>query len=583
MLAVAAVGIVLSLLAYHTVARYEEREHLSLLGRSADLYAGLLRDQFARREAVTGAVAGMYSASSVVNRGSLRNYADLIASDQSGMVALAWLPRTTPPQAGQVADALRAFDPAIAGILAPGGGRIDTTLFDHDLYPVVAVEPAAAGKALMGLDAASVYGLGAVLRRAAADQRVAASGPLALTAPGAASEVVLVAPVHGDRSALRGYIATVFRLDAVARAAFAPYPTGLFHVHLLDPAAPDAAGPVLTVAASDAEAPEAAVPAGAPRRTVTWGGRPWVLAFTPTAAALPAPMAGEALWALLFGLLLTASAIGYLVLVARATGRLRREVAARGEAEARLRAANERKDLLLKEINHRVKNSLQLVASLFTMQARRIADAEAKDAFTEAVGRIQAVSQVHERLYKTDDVTGIDAASYLRALCGDLTATNPDHVCRIEVPPLRLPTDTAVSLGLIATELVTNAVKHAGAAGAGRIIDVALTTVAPGVLELVVRDYGRGVPDGFDPHRAGGSLGMRVIVTLARQLGGELAVANAAPGARWSVRFPEPGSPLTPAAPPRRAIAGPAPLDAPRRSEVREGMAMTPGMGNPST
>lgn len=116
-----------------------------------------------------------------------------------------------------------------------------------------------------------------------------------------------------------------------------------------------------------------------------------------------------------------------------------------------------------------------------------------------------------------------------------------NHHCRITAEPLRLPTDTAVSLGLIAAELVTNAVKHGTppATTAGETtVDVAFGAVTPGALEFSVRDYGRGVPEGFEVRTSGRSLGIRVISTLARQLGGEVAVTNARPGARWAVRLP---------------------------------------------
>ncbi|WP_051340211.1 sensor histidine kinase [Azospirillum halopraeferens] len=555
----ATVGTALSLLAFQTVAHFEERETLSRLGRSADLYVGLLREQFARREAVTAAVAGLYGASGTVNRGSLRNHAGLIASDLAGMAALAWLPRTPPQHAARMAGALRALDPLIAGIRAPGGAVIDDPFFDHDLYPFATVEPAEASKVLLGLDAASVYGLHGVLRRAAAGDRVVAGGPVDLVPPAGAAEVVLFAPVaaerpggtppHGALSPPRGMIATVFHLDRVVAAAFAAYPTPLFHIHLINPQAAAGSPPLVSVAAMDRPAPSR-VSDAALRRTVEWGQRPWVLAFDPTPAATPAAAQGRAVWALLFGLAVTAFGTGYLVLVARTTARLRREVEARARAEIHLRTANERKDLLLKEINHRVKNSLQLVSSLFTMQERRIADPDAKEAFARAVERIRAVAQVHERLYKTDDVTTIDLADYLRRLCNDLTASHPDHTCLVEAADARLPTDTAVSLGLIAAELITNAVKHAHATGDDRTITVTLHRPAAGALELGVRDHGCGVPDGFDPHRTSGSLGMRVIVSLTRQIGGTVAVENAGPGARWTVRFPDPGGTAPPAPPP---------------------------------
>ncbi len=582
-MAAAVLGSLLSVAAFCVAADYEAREHRNQLEREADVAVSLLQDQFARRVAVTEAVAALYSASSVVTKGSLRNHAALIASNHAGFQALLWLPKASAPMAGHGAPKD-----------APKDAQGDVAVADHAPFQIAAAEPVNANQAMLGIDAASFPDLRQALETAQATGHAVAAGPVSLSPDADGVQTLLVAPVRSEPSArpaapqpmdqpqtpaLRGFIATVFRADQVITDSFAHRPSSLLDVQVLGPTDDTGEGPRQATPASSADG-AGATDALSIQRVAIWGQRSWRLIFQPTAAAKPALFDGRALWVLLVGLVLTASGSGYLALVARNAARLRREVEARRRAEERLVAVNERQELLLKEINHRVKNSLQLVASVFAMQARGIEDGAAKAQFTQAIGRVQAVSQVHERLYRTDDVTGIDFASYLQALCADLTASAPNHHCRVTAEPLRLPTDTAVSLGLIAAELVTNAVKHGTppATTAGETtVDVAFGAVAHGALELAVRDYGRGVPEGFEVRTSGRSLGMRVILTLAQQLGGEVAVANARPGARWAVRLPAPGAVPTDrgeteAAPNRRPCSS----DRAARGSTRKGLPHQP-------
>ncbi|UEM21634.1 PAS domain-containing protein [Skermanella mucosa] len=205
----------------------------------------------------------------------------------------------------------------------------------------------------------------------------------------------------------------------------------------------------------------------------------------------------------------------------------------------------ERQELLLREVNHRVKNSLQLVNSLLGMQGRQSDDPATRRRFEEAAGRVRAISHLHERLYRGADVERVDFDVYLRSLCEDLSATAPEFNIRVDADPVLLPTDSAVPLGLIVTELVTNAIKHSNPSDGSRVIEVRFGPAAGGDpelsggdLELVVRDHGVGLPPGFNPDRGGGGLGMRVIKGLSLQLQASLRTEDAGPGSRWILRIP---------------------------------------------
>jgi two-component sensor histidine kinase len=171
------------------------------------------------------------------------------------------------------------------------------------------------------------------------------------------------------------------------------------------------------------------------------------------------------------------------------------------------------KDLLMQEVHHRVKNSLQLVQTMLQLQARGIPDGDERNRLQDAASRIMTIAAVHRRLHQQGAIEGTDAASYLRGLMSDIGASlTPDAALRpieVEVDPFELAADRITPLGLIATELVTNALKY----GAGRVLVRAV--VRDGGITMVVEDEGPGFPPDFDPGTRG-SLGMRLVSALAR-------------------------------------------------------------------
>ena len=218
-----------------------------------------------------------------------------------------------------------------------------------------------------------------------------------------------------------------------------------------------------------------------------------------------------------------------------------RDISAVKQVQAELREALAQKELLLGEVNHRVRNSLQLVSSLLGLQARETAGAETRRELEAAAARVRAIAKLHERLYLGPSVERVEFGAYLHSLCRDLGEAAPEHVCEVQAEAADLPTDTAVALGLVFVELVANAIKHAGPAEGDRRIAVRFGPSGAGGVELSVRDYGVGLPPGFVPGQAASGFGMRVILGMARQLGAELRTEDAAPGARWTLRLPGPG------------------------------------------
>ncbi|MCB8840204.1 sensor histidine kinase [Aurantimonas sp. VKM B-3413] len=194
----------------------------------------------------------------------------------------------------------------------------------------------------------------------------------------------------------------------------------------------------------------------------------------------------------------------------------------------------EQKDLLLAEVNHRVKNSLQLVVSTLSLQSRRVEDAVTKMAFEQAISRVRAITSVHERLYRSDDPLVVDMQDYLDGLCRDLADTSDlKEQVRTEVEPIRLRTEKAIPIALIVNELVTNALKYAYPEGTAGPIVLTLKEVPDGMLELCVADEGVG----FDGQAIKPGLGSRLVRTMAAQLGGRFEERATAKGYHAAVVF----------------------------------------------
>ncbi len=225
----------------------------------------------------------------------------------------------------------------------------------------------------------------------------------------------------------------------------------------------------------------------------------------------------------------------------RAEPFLRRAAAAlqRNRRAQDLHSALSEKETLLREIHHRVKNNLQIIASLLNLQTDRTEDPEAIQVLAEAADRVQSMALVHTMLYGSADLTSIDAGAYLRTLALQIvrgtSAETHGVELRFRLESLQLDTDRAVPVGLIVNELVTNALKYGvGLPGSG-FIEVGLARTAAGA-EVSVVDSGARLPRDFRPEKVE-TLGMQLVLNLTRQLKGrvEFAVGE---DTRFRIHFP---------------------------------------------
>jgi two-component sensor histidine kinase len=217
------------------------------------------------------------------------------------------------------------------------------------------------------------------------------------------------------------------------------------------------------------------------------------------------------------------------------SARIRRETSKRGEAAALAEAATEaqRREVLLRELQHRVKNNFQIILAAIGIQKRRFKTEETSRALDHVANRINAISLAHDQLAPGQDGQTVDVASYLRALCASIERQVDNVAIEVEADEIEMSIDRAVPLGLILNEAATNSLKHAFDGDGGRI-DVKLQAgVGYGQGRLTVADNGRGLKEA----RTGGS-GLKLIASLARQIGGEVEQASSDGGTSTSITFP---------------------------------------------
>ncbi|UEM01898.1 ATP-binding protein [Skermanella rosea] len=209
------------------------------------------------------------------------------------------------------------------------------------------------------------------------------------------------------------------------------------------------------------------------------------------------------------------------------------------EANAALRASVVEKEVLLKEVYHRVKNNLQIISSLVSLKARKSTNPLVRQELDDVRSRIHSLSIVHEKLYQSDDLARVDLSGYVRDLCAHLrtsfTARGDGPELMVETDNVALGLDMAIQLGLLINEIVTNAFKHAFPDGARGEIRVSLTVLPGERLRLEVTDNGKGMPE-----EATDSLGMNLIRALATRVEGVLEIegANGDGGTRVTVTMP---------------------------------------------
>jgi PAS domain S-box-containing protein len=217
-----------------------------------------------------------------------------------------------------------------------------------------------------------------------------------------------------------------------------------------------------------------------------------------------------------------------------------RDITERKQADESIRASLREKEVLLKEIHHRVKNNLQVISSLLSLQAEYLTDESMLRIMRESQGRVKSMALVHEKLYQSHNLAEIDFGDYVRVLVMQLfrsygIAQDSVHMV-ITADPVALGVDRAIPCGIIVNELVTNALKYAFPDGRKGTVEVELRSTPGGVITLAIRDDGVGIPHDIEFHKAD-SLGLTLVHMLADQVQGELTIPRRSTGAEFVLTF----------------------------------------------
>ncbi len=214
------------------------------------------------------------------------------------------------------------------------------------------------------------------------------------------------------------------------------------------------------------------------------------------------------------------------------------DITERRRAEAQIAASLKEKEVLLKEIHHRVKNNLQVISSLLNLQAANVSDGKTLEQLRESQNRIRSMALIHERLYQSGNLARIDFGEYVRSLVGFLARSYGMSAVRVvvNVQSIDLPVNAAIPCGLIINELVSNALKYAFPEGREGEVNIDLAVQPDGSGVLSVRDNGVGLPAELNPRKTT-TLGLQLVNTLTKQLNGSIELMRGN-GTTFCITFP---------------------------------------------
>ena len=218
-----------------------------------------------------------------------------------------------------------------------------------------------------------------------------------------------------------------------------------------------------------------------------------------------------------------------------------RDVSRTKDIEHQIRTSLKEKEALLQEIHHRVKNNLQIIASLLSLQSGYIRDPQTLMQFQESQGRIRSMALIHEKLYQSETLATVDLADYVQTLVSILMRTytsNAKVKLEFRLEPAAVSVDTAVPVGLMLNELVTNALKYAFPNGRPGLLLVMLNTEADGKFALRVHDDGVGLAPDFQLEQAN-TLGLRLVRMFTRQLRADVTLRSRPGHTAFDIRFKE--------------------------------------------
>jgi two-component sensor histidine kinase/CHASE1-domain containing sensor protein len=537
------VALTLAVMLYLYISTREQQRIRSEFEHTADAlgreFTGAVRRHL---EAVT-ALGDLYASVGRMDRAGFAAFARPLLERHAGVQALEWAPVVPAAQRASLEAAVRREGyPAFSINDRDGEGRIVAAASRDSYVPVLFMEPYRGNEVAFGVDVAALPGRAEVLDRARDSGRTAASIRLTLVQERAnQSGILLVLPVYDGgvapptieerRSGLRGYMLGVYRIGDLVQASLLAQELAHIDLAVTDDTAPPAEQLLYERRGHGASMPWRRV------ATTDVGDHQWSIRLAPESDYVAVHRNWQG-WIVLMVGLLFASLLEMLVLLL--TGRAAAIQRVVDQRTAQLRDALKEKETLLQEIHHRVKNNLQVVSSLISMQMRKLGPGASLQGLQECQTRVQAIALIHEKLYQSRDYSRVPFSQYAGGLAAEVfhaAGVSPGALkLELEVGEVELPVDKAIPCGLILNELITNALKHAFPPDGPGTVRVELEQGADGRVRLAVKDDGVGFPAGGDL-RHSHTLGLQLVHTLAGQLAAKLEVRRTDPGTSFEVVF----------------------------------------------
>jgi two-component sensor histidine kinase/CHASE1-domain containing sensor protein len=529
-------------------SRWEQSRLDATLRRRADAVTAALERGSDHYLHVVQSIADFHNAVGHVERAPFQLYVTGALARDPGILALAWVPsiadtERADKEAGARREGQERFEFKDWG---PTPGELRRAADRPEYYPLLYLEPERENESLLGLDLASSPRWRAELEQAEHTGQPGAGIDQTLLGKGPPTFVVVV-PVFpggppsvfsGEPLAPAGFAVGICSLKALADTALRVDGRGL-DLTLHELAVPGGSSAVYHHPHPEVNDPEGVL--GIPTNPRI-AGRTWAMTLLAGLRDQAAERSWQPWLVLTSGILFVAWLEAFLLIITGRTSKVELMVAQRTRelqvsnraveeqraeltrSNAELAAALNAKEILLRELHHRVKNNLQVIASLFSLQARYLPDARSKEIFEESRNRVFSIALAHEKLYRSKDLGRIDFSEYARNLIGHLHSmfgTGSGVSLVTEIHEMTLPVETAIPCGLVINELVTNAFKHAFPAGRRGAIRVVLRELDSSQWMMAVEDDGVGLPAGIALGKAD-SLGLDLVSILAAQIGAEV-------------------------------------------------------------
>jgi two-component sensor histidine kinase/CHASE1-domain containing sensor protein len=528
---------------------WEQARLDATLRRRADAVSAALERGSDHYLHVVQSIADLHKAAGRVERGAFQLFVKGALGRDPGIRSLGWLPRVTEvDRAENEAGARREGQEGYGVKEWVAQGRLGVAGDRPEYFPLLFVEPERDSEGILGLDLASSPRWRAELEESARTGQ-AAAGIDDHTFDQSEQTFVALAPIfsegipipaQGEPPRPSGFAIGICSLDALVDSAMKVSGRDSSDLVLQELAGPAQAGVVYRPAPRPPVADVVVV--ASPRIA----GRTWTMKLAPSLHYQASERSWQPWLVLTSGMLFVTWLEAFLLIITGRTSRVEMLVAQRtSELEVSNRAVEEQrseltrsnaelaaaltaKEILLRELHHRVKNNLQVIASLFSLQARYLPDPRYREIFEESRNRVFSIALAHEKLYRSKDLGRIDFSEYARNLIGHLHSmfgTSSAVSLVTDIHEVTLPVEMAIPCGLVINELVTNAFKHAFPAGRQGAIRVVLREVDSARWMVAVEDDGIGLPAGINLGKAD-SLGLDLVSILAAQIGADVELTR---------------------------------------------------------